>query len=71
MNDWSPDIFFAIDSVGNWKTYGFTQMNFWDHCAKCGLEVAKSKVADLRESIDPEAVQVMKNVRQILTQILF
>ena len=35
-------------------------MHFEDRCAMCGLEVAKTKVADLGKNIDPAAVDMIK-----------
>ena len=49
------------EEEAEWKTFGFTRMHFGDNCAMCGLKVAKSKVADLGMSIDPEVVVIIKN----------
>ena len=35
-------------------------MHFGDRCAMCGLEVAKTKVAELGKDIDSEAVAMIK-----------
>ena len=37
-----------------------SMQNFGDRCAMCGLEVAKAKVADLGQDIDPEDVAMIK-----------
>ena len=50
----------CVDEELEWKTYGFARLHFWDHYAICGLEVAMSKVENLGESIDPEAVKMIK-----------
>ena len=36
------------------RTYGFLIMHFRDRPATCGLEDAKRKLADLRQSIDSD-----------------
>merc|ERR1711867_103934 len=43
-----------------WTTYGVNRMHFGDRLATTGLEVAKRKVADVRESIDPAAAAMIK-----------
>ena len=41
-------------------TYGVNQMHFGDRVATTGLEVAKRKVADVGEAIDPAAATMIK-----------
>ena len=48
------------DDQDDWLTFGLTQMHFGDRCAMCNLEVAKAKVADLGQDINPEAVAMIK-----------
>ena len=48
------------DDDTDWLTFSLTRMLFGDRCAMCGLEVAKAKVADLGNSIDPEFVVMIK-----------
>ena len=48
------------DEHSDWQTFGLTHMHFGDRCAMCGLEVAKTKVADLGKNIDPAAVDMIK-----------
>ena len=48
------------DQDADWITYGFTRMHFGNRPAMCGLEVAKSKLADLGYTIDPEAALMIK-----------
>ena len=48
------------DDDKNWLTFGLTRMHSGDRCAVCGLEVAKAKVAELGNTIDPEAVVMIK-----------
>ena len=48
------------DKETNWLTFGLTRMHFGDNCAMCGLEVEKTKVADLGNSIDLEALLMIK-----------
>ena len=43
-----------------WVTYGVNRMHFGDRVATTGLEVAKRKVADVGEAIDPAAAAMIK-----------
>ena len=43
-----------------WTTYGVDRMHFGDRVAATGLEVAKRKVADVGEAIDPDAAEMIK-----------
>ena len=42
-----------------WETYGINRMMFGDRPAATALEVTKRKVAELGESIDPEASEMI------------
>ena len=48
------------DNQADWLTFGLTRMHFGDRCAMCGLEVAKTKVAELGKDIDSKAVNMIK-----------
>ena len=48
------------DDQSDWLTFSLTHMHFGDRCPMCGLEVAKTKVADLGKHINPEAVPMIK-----------
>ena len=44
----------------DWLSFSLTRMHFGDRYAMCGLEVSKTKVADLGQHIDSEAVAMIK-----------
>ena len=46
--------------AGPWTTYGVDRMHFGDCVAATGLKVAKRKVADVGEAIDPAAAEMIK-----------
>ena len=48
------------DGDSDWLTFGLTRMHFGDRCAMCGLEVAKTKVAELGQDINSDAVTMIK-----------
>ena len=49
-----------FDPTTPWTTYGVDRMHFVDRVATTGLEVAKRKVADIGEVIDPATAMMIK-----------
>ena len=44
----------------DFTTYGFLRMHFGDRPAMCALEVAKRRLADLGQDLNPEVAEMIR-----------